>query len=142
MVLADPRAGRQSIPSVGVTSSPRALDPPPGKLLLSKYTCDVRMKDRRTYRTHAELLKALAHESRLLIIDRLHRGECTVNTLVDLVGSDQSTVSKHLAVLRSNGVVEAERRGNSVVYRLLTPCVVDFLACASEVVQERRSKRR
>ena len=128
-------------------SDPLALDPvgcelASGNLSLFKYTLSVKMKGRRTYRTHAELLKALAHESRLLMIDRLHRGECTVNRLVDLVGSDQSTVSKHLAVLRNNGVVEAERRGNSVVYRLLTPCVVDFLACASEVARERRSKRR
>ncbi len=96
------------------------------------------MKDRKIYKTQARVLKVLANESRLLIVDRLYRGECTVTELVDLVGLDQSTVSKHLAVLRANGIVEDERRGNSVVYRLLTPCVVNFLSCAADVLEQRR----
>ncbi len=97
------------------------------------------MKDRSIYKTQARVLKALANETRLLIVDRLHRGPCTVGELVDLVGSDPSTVSKHLALLRTNGIVEDERRGNTVVYRLLTPCVVNFLGCATDVVRERRA---
>ena len=100
------------------------------------------MRDRSIYKTQARILKALANETRLLIVDRLHTGECTVTELVDLVGSDQSTVSKHLAVLRTSGIVEDERRGNSVVYRLLTPCVVNFLSCATEVLRERRAIER
>jgi DNA-binding transcriptional ArsR family regulator len=61
------------------------------------------MKDREVYKRQARLLKALANESRLMIVDRLGQGECTVGELVKLIGSDQSTVSKHLAVLRSHG---------------------------------------
>jgi len=99
----------------------------------------VRESDR--FKTQARVLKALANETRLLIVDRLNRGECTVTQLVDLVGLDQSTVSKHLAVLRTNGIVEDERRGNTVVYRLLTPCVVNFLDCATQVLEERRTLR-
>ena len=95
------------------------------------------MKKHATYKRQARVLKALANESRLMIVDRLHRGECTVGELVKLIGSDQSTVSKHLAVLRANGIVEDERVGNTVVYRLLTPCVVNFFQCASEVLEER-----
>ena len=57
----------------------------------------------------AEMLKALAHESRLMIVDRLSRGECSVGELRDLVGGDLSTVSKHLALLRVHGIVEARR---------------------------------
>ncbi len=97
------------------------------------------MRDRSIYKTQARVLKALANETRLLIVDRLQQGECAVGELVDLVGSDQSTVSKHLAVLRGAGIVEDERRGNTVVYRLLTPCVVNFLGCATDVVRERRA---
>ncbi|MFH1833567.1 MAG: metalloregulator ArsR/SmtB family transcription factor [bacterium] len=96
-------------------------------------------KDPTIFKTQARLLKALANPSRLLIVDRLQQGECTAGELVDLVGSDQSTVSKHLAVLRGAGIVEDERRGNTVVYRLLTPCVVNFLGCAADVVRERRA---
>jgi DNA-binding transcriptional ArsR family regulator len=99
------------------------------------------MRNQDIYKTQARVLRALANESRLLIVDRLHRGECTVGELVDLIGSDQSTVSKHLAVLRASGIVEDERHGNRVVYRLLTPCVVNFLSCATDVLRQRRSHR-
>jgi ArsR family transcriptional regulator len=93
---------------------------------------------RDVYRSQARVLKALANESRLLIIDRLSRGECTAGDLTRLVGSDQTTVSKHLAVLRAHGIVEDRREGSSVVYRLLTPCVVNFFSCATQVLKETR----
>ena len=102
----------------------------------------IQSKDRNIYKTQARVLKALANETRLLIVDRLHRGECTVTELIDLVDLDQSTVSKHLAVLRNSGIVEDERQGNRVVYRLLTPCVMNFLSCAADVLRERRARER
>ena len=95
------------------------------------------MKDRRRYKQQARVLKALASEPRLMIVDRLSEGECTVGELTSLVGSDQSTVSKHLAVLRSHGIVEDRRVGNNVFYSLLTPCVLNFFSCATQVLEER-----
>jgi len=89
------------------------------------------------FRRQARVLKALANESRLRIIDRLSRGECSVGELTEIVGSDKSTVSKHLAVLRAHGIVLDRREGNVVYYTLLTPCVVDFFACAVQVLKER-----
>jgi ArsR family transcriptional regulator len=89
------------------------------------------------FRRQARVLKALANESRLKIVDRLLRGECSVGDLTDLVGSDRTTVSKHLAVLRSHGIVNDRRDGNVVYYTLLTPCVMNFFACASQVLRER-----
>jgi DNA-binding transcriptional ArsR family regulator len=96
------------------------------------------MTDREVFKRQARVLKALANESRLMMIDRLSHGECTVGELVTLVGSDQSTVSKHLAVLRGHGIVEDRREGSSVFYRLLTPCVMSFFSCATQVLKERR----
>jgi DNA-binding transcriptional ArsR family regulator len=96
------------------------------------------MRSNDQYKQQARLLKALANETRLKIIDRLNKGECHVGELVRLIGADQSTVSKHLAVLRGIGVVDDERRGNTVFYRLLTPCAVNFFSCATEVIRERR----
>ena len=96
------------------------------------------MTDRRVFKQQARVLKALANESRLMIVDRLALGECTVGELTELVGSDQSTVSKHLAVLRTHGIVEDRRAGNNVYYKLLTPCVLNFFACASQVIADRR----
>jgi DNA-binding transcriptional ArsR family regulator len=90
-----------------------------------------------TFRRQARVLKALANESRLKIVDRLSRGECSVGDLVQLIGSDPSTVSKHLAVLRMHGIVDDRREGNVVFYRLLTPCVMSFFSCATQVLKER-----
>ena len=72
-----------------------------------------------------------------MIVDRLSRGECSAGDLTTLVGSDQSTVSKHLAVLRAHGIVDDRREGNVVFYRLLTPCIMNFFSCAAQVLTDR-----
>src|SRR5487761_1490357 len=95
------------------------------------------MGKRNTFVKQAKMLKALAHESRLMIVDRLSRGECSVGELRDLVGGDLSTVSKHLALLRAHGIVEDRRQGTTVYYRLLTLCVSNFFTCATQVLKER-----
>jgi ArsR family transcriptional regulator len=95
------------------------------------------MKTRDVFRQQARVLRALANESRLMIVDRLNRGECSVGELAEMVGSDLSTVSKHLALLRAHGILEDRREGNLVYYRLLTPCVCNFFACATQVLKER-----
>ncbi len=95
------------------------------------------MNSRDTFKRQARVLKAMANESRLLIIDRLQQGECSAGELVALVGTDASTVSKHLSVLRAHGIVEDRRAGTVVYYRLMTPCVMNFLACAAQVLKER-----
>lgn len=95
------------------------------------------MTQRGVFKQQARVLKALANESRLMIIDRLNKGECSVGELTGLVGSDVSTISKHLALLRANGIVEDRRQGTTVYYRLLTPCVCNFFACATQVLKER-----
>ncbi|MBM3285899.1 MAG: winged helix-turn-helix transcriptional regulator [Candidatus Eisenbacteria bacterium] len=94
--------------------------------------------ERNIFRAQARVLKALANESRLMIIDRLSRGECSAGDLTRLVGSDQTTVSKHLAVLRAHGIVDDRREGSIVIYRLLTPCVMSFFSCATQVMKESR----
>ena len=100
----------------------------------------MKTKVQSNFRAQARILKALAHESRLAIVSRLADGACTVGELVSMIGGDQSTVSKHLTVLKSAGIVDDERKGRTVEYRLVIPCVVEFLTCAMKVVQERRSR--
>ncbi len=89
------------------------------------------------YRRQAQVLRALASAARLQLVDRLSAGDCTVTELTELVGLDQSTISKHLATLRLHGIVEGRREGNQVFYHLLTPCVLDFFSCATRVMEER-----
>ena len=82
-------------------------------------------------------MRALANETRLLIVDRLSDGECTAGELTKLAKLDQSTVSKHLSVLKATGIVDDRREGSSVVYTLLTPCVLNFFSCTAQVIKQR-----
>jgi DNA-binding transcriptional ArsR family regulator len=77
----------------------------------------------------AKVFKALGHPSRLLMVEALGLGEKCVCELRDLVGSDISTVSKHLSVLKEAGIVQDDRRGTSIYYSLRMQCVTAFLGC-------------
>ncbi len=92
-------------------------------------------RTRTNYEARARIIKALAHPTRLLIVDVLSHGERCVCELRDLVGDDISTVSKHLTVLRQAGIVEDEKRGLQVWYQLKVPCILNFFGCVEKVLQ-------
>jgi ArsR family transcriptional regulator len=91
--------------------------------------------NRDIYERKAQILKALAHPSRLMIVDALSEGEKCVNELTDLVGSDMSTVSKHLTVMKSAGLVMDRKQGLQVIYRLRVPCILNFFGCVDAVLR-------
>ena len=86
------------------------------------------------YEARAEILKALAHPSRLAIVDALADGERCVCELQELVGSDMSTVSRHLALMKAAGLLAARREGTSIYYRLRVPCVTRVFTCVEAVL--------
>jgi ArsR family transcriptional regulator len=100
------------------------------------------MSTKELYEYRAQIIKAMAHPSRLLIIDALFNGEKCVCELQKIVAADISTVSKHLSILKSSGIVECRKEGLQVFYRLRTPCILNFLACIDEVIVEDVEKRR
>lgn len=85
----------------------------------------------------AEMFKALGHPARLAMVVALGKGERCVCELRELVGTDMSTVSKHLTVLRSVGLVARDKRGKQVFYSLRVPCTLRFLDCVDEALRER-----
>ena len=87
------------------------------------------------YEARSQVFKALAHPSRLLMVDELSKSERCVCDLTALVGSDMSTVSKHLSVLKAAGVVQDERRGSQIWYRLRMKCVTGFFGCVESELQ-------
>ena len=87
------------------------------------------------FEARTRILKALAHPSRLFMVDQLSHGERCVCELTAMVGADMSTVSKHLSVLKAAGVVADEKRGMQVYYRLKMPCVLRFFDCVGEVIE-------
>lgn len=92
------------------------------------------MKSKRAdYEARAGIIKAMAHPSRLFIVDELARGERCVCELTEMIGADISTVSKHLAILRKAGIVVDRKEGLQVYYTLKTPCILNFFACVESV---------
>jgi DNA-binding transcriptional ArsR family regulator len=88
----------------------------------------------------AEVLKTLASPRRLDILHALAPGWLEVGRLAEAIGASQPNVSQHLAVLRSAGLVESERDGREVRYRLVDPDVM--VACGlMRAVLERHLRR-
>lgn len=80
-------------------------------------------------------MKSLAHPSRLFIVEQLNKGERSVHELTAMIGSDTSTVSKHLSILRNAGIVSGEKKANRVYYRLTAKCVLNFFLCIEAVLK-------
>jgi len=98
-------------------------------------------KTRERCEARARILKALAHPTRLFIVEELGRGSRCVRELQEMVGADLSTVSKHLAQLRSAGVVADEKRGSQVFYSLRATCVPDFLGCVEAILRDNAERQ-
>jgi ArsR family transcriptional regulator len=91
-------------------------------------------KTQARYEARARIVKALAHPTRLFIVDELAKGERCVCELTAMIGADTSTVSKHLTVLKSAGIVQDEKRGLMVFYTLRVPCIVNLFGCVEGVL--------
>ena len=83
----------------------------------------------------ALILKAMAHPTRLYIVDVLESGERCVRDLTAMVGADMSTISRHLSVLKAAGIVSDEKRGSEVYYSLRMACVLGFFDCIEAVLK-------
>jgi ArsR family transcriptional regulator len=88
----------------------------------------------------AEVLKALAHPTRLLIVESLAKGERCVCELNELFDADHSTVSKHLAILKQTGLVSDRKDGLKVYYKLECPCILNFIKCIADVILSRAKR--
>ena len=87
------------------------------------------------YEARAKIIKAMAHPTRLWIIDELYYGEKCVCEFVDRIDADFSTISKHLLVLKNAGIVDFEKKGKQVYYRLKVPCILQFMGCVEAVIE-------
>jgi DNA-binding transcriptional ArsR family regulator len=92
---------------------------------------DAEMRSR--YKAQAEIIKALADPTRLMIVDQLSQGERCVCELTEMAGLDMSTVSRHLRQLKSAGLLVDDKRGTQVFYKLKIPCILNFFKCVESV---------
>ena len=86
------------------------------------------------FEKRAEIIKAMANATRLVIVEELSKKEKTVGALTELVDLDISTVSRHLLILRHAGIVSCRKSGTRVLYRLRTPCVLNFFECVERIL--------
>jgi len=95
----------------------------------------MKLSHRRNYAARARIARALAHEARLMLLDALQQqGELCVSEMTELAGLDQSTVSKHLAILKETGLVGVRRQGPSSYYSVTCACLDGFFGCMESVL--------
>ena len=86
--------------------------------------------DKKALEKRSAMFKALGHPTRLWIVDQLKDGdEHCVCEFVNAVGVEFATISRHLSVLKSAGIIIDDKRGKEVWYRLACPCVVTMIDC-------------
>jgi len=85
------------------------------------------MKQMDPYVEKAELLKALAHPTRLCIVHGLIESECNVNYIRSCLELPQSTVSQQLGILRSKGIIEGRRKGTEISYTVTNELVREIV---------------
>ena len=95
----------------------------------------IKQSKRALYEARAAVAKALAHPTRLIMLDALQEQERCVCELTELVGADQSTVSKHLAILKNVGLVDDRKDGAMSIYRCTCPCLQNMFECVESVLK-------
>jgi len=90
----------------------------------------------------AERFRALGEPTRLLILASLREGELTVGDLVDITGSGQANISKHLQLLLRQGFVERRKEGTSSFYRIADPAVFELCDLVCGAIREQVERQR
>jgi ArsR family transcriptional regulator len=76
----------------------------------------------------AEIFQALAHPTRIAILEQLKDGELTAGSFVERLGLEQANLSQHLAVMRARQIVVTRKVGNQVFYSVRDPLMLEILA--------------
>jgi DNA-binding transcriptional ArsR family regulator len=102
---------------------------------------DLDEKTKARYEVRAQIIRAMAHPTRLYIVDMLASGKMCVRDLTKEIGADMSTVSKHLTILKNAGIVQDKKNGSQIFYNLKMPCVLNFFKCVEMVVSTNARER-
>ena len=88
------------------------------------------------FEKQAEIAKAMAHPLRIAVLDFLKDGEKCVCDIAENIGAERSNVSRHLSLMVSAGILEFHKEGLKVIYKLKTPCILDFFSCITGVLKQ------
>jgi DNA-binding transcriptional ArsR family regulator len=87
-------------------------------------------------RFKSDIFQALAHPTRIAIIELLEDGELSAGDLMEKLGMEQANISQHLAVLRSKQLVVNRKAGNQVFYSVRDPIINKVLALMRRYFQK------
>lgn len=93
------------------------------------------------FRARAKIMKALASEVRLMIVDELSRGERCMCEIQPLFKMNKSTLSRHITELKNAGIVSERREGVRTYLKLATPCILNIFDCAMGVIKADLSRK-
>jgi DNA-binding transcriptional ArsR family regulator len=87
-------------------------------------------------RFKADIFQALAHPTRIAIIELLQNGELSAGELMEKLGMEQANISQHLSVLRAKMIVVNRKSGNQVFYSVRDPIIIEVLALMRRYFQK------
>lgn len=88
----------------------------------------------------AEIFHALAHPTRIAMVEALRHGETSAGQLIEQLGLEQANASQHFAVLRSKQIVTSRKEGNQVFYSLRDPVLIEVLDILKRYFQSHLSQ--
>ena len=98
--------------------------------------------EEKLFEAREKIMKSLANKYRLKIVDSLEKkNQMCVSDLEEALDLNQSSVSKHLNILKEAGVVKSKKEGLKVYYSLRTPCIINFFACVDNVIKDEINER-
>ena len=98
-------------------------------------------KEQTRCEARAKILKAMAHPTRMFIVEKLSKKSHCVCELTEMIGADTSTVSRHLSILKNAGIVSDRKQGTTVYYSLEAPCLLRFIGCVEQVIEQNIHKQ-
>ena len=93
------------------------------------------------FERQAVIAKAIAHPVRVAVLEYVKDGEQCVCDIAEAVGTERSNLSKHLSVMVNAGVLQSRKEGLKVMYRIKTPCVLQFLDCLKDCLKEQAAEQ-
>ena len=88
------------------------------------------------FEKQAEIAKAISHPLRIAVVDFLKDGQQCVCDIAEHVASERSNVSRHLSLMVTAGILESHKDGLKVMYKLKTPCILDFFSCITACLKQ------
>ena len=95
---------------------------------------------REVYKLHAEMCKVFSNPTRLEILNLLRDKEVSVTELINMSKLSQANISQHLSIMKSRGIVDSERKGKNICYRISNPKIIKAFDIIKEVLVERLKK--